>query len=246
MKKLILTLGLVAFLAISQAGLSKADVIINVDFGPAAGPLYSGAAAASFGDAAHVWNGVSADTASGLQDSNGDATGFGLTLTGAGNFSNQPASANLAGADALMQDYRFTFGSRRIDITGFTPGDIYEIYIYSAGNGSTLNQGSQFFIPVDTGGTTYSPSLDVFNTPSNPFTTADGSGSLALGVNYQRFTGVIGSGGFLSFEQGRNTGQTTGAQVINGFQLNVSAVPEPVGLFMVSCLLSGLACRRRR
>lgn len=241
-----LTLGLAAFLTLSQTVPTKADAIINVDFGPAAGPIYSGAAAASFGDAAQLWNGISSNTASGLQDSNGDATAFGLTLTGSGNFSNAPTSANLAGAAALMQDYRFTFGSRRIDITGFTPGDTYDIYIYSAGNGSTLNQGSQFFIPVNTGGTTYSPELDVLGTASNPFTTADGSGSLALGVNYQRFTGIIGSGGFLSFEQGRNIGETTGGQVINGFQLNVTSVPEPVGFLLVGGFLSGLACRRRR
>lgn len=226
---------------------AKAELIINVDFGPATGPLYSGAGAASFGDASQTWNGVIANSATGLLDSTGTATSVGIEFVGGGNFSNQPASANLAGADALMQDYRFTFGDRRIDINGLTPGDVYDIYIYSAGNGTTLNQGSQFFVPADTGGTTYSPTLGLKDDPDNPFTTADGSASLTLGVNYQRFTGVIGSGGFLSFEQGRNIGETGGGQVINGFQLHTAtAIPEPSSLAVLGLASIGLAGYRRK
>ncbi len=217
---------------------ANADFIINVDFGPVGSPLYSGAGAATFGGLGQTWNGVSADTATGLLNSTGAATSVNLAIFGGSGFSNQPSSLNLAGADALMQDYRFTFGSRRIDITGLTAGDSYDIYIYSAGNGTAANQGSQFFIPAVTGGTTYSPTLDVFGTAANPETTASGASSLILGVNYQRFTGIIGSSGLLSFEQGRRIGETGGGQVINGFQLQtVTAVPEPSSMAVL-----GIAC----
>ena len=228
-----------------MAGIASGDVSQSSTPGTAAPLTYSGS----------TWNQVGgiSPSATGLLDSEGVATTVGFFVTG------YKATVGDHGGAGILQllgagihaDGPATSGDYNPDpntlpgltLTGLNDSWTYSLAVVSGGNYNNTNQ-------WNIGGTA------TFTNPSTPsgfiggtsLTTASSNGQRSTwvdGVNYVVFPNLTSVGGSLTVLDRAVTDKFS----MNGFQLQVTAVPEPSTCCMA---LAGLACggyslfRRRR
>jgi hypothetical protein len=142
-----------------------------------------------------------------------------------------------ANPNNLMGDY-ITSGSSgdgwpiKVTLNNLPASMSYELVVYSAGDGS--GQGATINI-------TDSSFSTVFQTANT--TGADRDIAGGLGDAYQVFTGTTGAGGNFYFD----VANTSNWHALNGFQLELTAVPEPSTLALAGMgglIALGWLCRR--
>ena len=260
----------------AMTGLASATEV-NIDFGSSlVTNVYSGQAAAPdpAGGATATWNpllNVSGTASSlDLDDSQGNSTGIGFTVSGIQGVVSQAPAENEQGGGyvSLMRDYIRIDGvtggtvvSTTGTFTGVVVGGTYELYFYGqgenmgpAGSGSLLRgQNSLFTI----GGTSKQTSWDGI---------AGGNGILTEGVEYVKFSTIADINGEINFSWANvvATGATPNVAVdlapnaatppsntasrysaLNAIQL-VQVVPEPSTALLSALGILGLIVRRRR
>ena len=182
------------------------DAAVNVDFGMAAIPSYSGIGVVS--EAGAYWNAISGSQPQ-VCDSGGAATSVGVEFGSDTQIADWYAPLL---APDLMKDYLYSFSPDvdQVWIIGLDPNETYDLYLYSQ-NGSSANAKTTFTV----GGL------------NKTVTNAGNGGSFVLGRNYTVYTGVSpAADGRLSiqYSDAKGVGST-----LNGFQLvgdNFITVPE--------------------
>lgn len=247
-----LSLPSAALLIVVVATTAQAGLVASLDYNSEfSGLTHSGPAA--IGDPGDVWNAsptffnyVGTETPSGNTggtapfgavellgpDGVGSGVSYQMTLVNDGigfngGFENQGA---VAGSSALnlLADYAFVGGadasdSLSFELSGLTPNTEYTLYLY--GNGDALGQGAVW-------------TLDGVAKTS----AFDGTTSIDEGGEYVTFTFDTGASTTQSFA----ATELTGGIAVNGFQLEVAAIPEPSSLVLAGTLVSGMFVRRRR
>jgi hypothetical protein len=242
--------------------------VINIDFDEFSDTsVYQGLAAAPDPTGATaLWNRVSGSgtttlTASGLLDSDGEATAIGIELDINGSFLGMPGQQELGGAGQdyldLMSDYVFLSSPTNSQVVtqsgrifGLDPAKLYDVYLYAQGDDFTedFSPGQNALITL--GGVSKQTSWDGV---------VGGDGVLAEGIEYVRFSVLANAQGEIDFTYanvvsgpGGNVltdldGVNSRFAALNGIQIvDVAAVvPEP------SAAVLGLAgllvmLRRRR
>lgn len=231
---------------------AHAGLVASLDYNSNfSGLTQSGAAA--IGDAGDVWNAsptffgfVGTETPSGntggtapfgpvellSPDGVGSGVSYQMTLVEDGfgfngAFENTGAVAGSSAAN-LLADYVFVGGadagdSLSFELSGLTPNTQYMLYLY--GNGDAIGQGATWTLNGDSKVSAY-----------------DGTPSIDEGAEYVTFTFDTGAGTTQAFA----ATELTGGIAVNGFQLEVTAIPEPSSLVMVGTLACGMVARRRR
>ncbi|WP_353566626.1 hypothetical protein [Haloferula sargassicola] len=225
--------------------------------------LYSGTAAAP--DSGTVWNEVTVVDNSaftgppgefgfwttnvsvpGLVDSQGLATTLGVTIhaagpDGTGAFGILAGSTNIGAVatDAvnLMRDYLIGFGDpRTVEITGFGPGTMVDLYLYGAGD--TDNRDTTFAVTDVNGLHTATTTGTITGDGGSPV-----SHTLTLGGDYVVLSGLVADAtGMItvSYDNGLGSGEAP----FNGLQA-VYTVPEVSSLLLSLGALPFLLVRRR-
>lgn len=185
------------------------------------------------------WNDLGGLASAGLSDSDGVATGIGLSVDAGGNgnagFTFSQADGLVGGAADILDNYLAAnngfgpalAGPLIISFTGLDDTSSYDFSFVSVGD--TVGQGGSFTI----GGTTLTT------------TGASPTGPLVAGDNFVSFTGVSSSGGNLdvAFTTGPDN---TSFAALNAIQINVTAVPEPSSFAALLAVSGGLLSVRRR
>jgi hypothetical protein len=153
-----------------------------------------------------------------LEYVNGTASGISLTLSSAGSTYNanstdwgnySPFTKAGSPYSALMQSMLSDYaGSSQasVTLTGLAPGQIYNLYVYTAGDTNVA------------GGRT--GTFSVGSAQLN-YTWNGTASTLIQGVDYLEFSGTIGTGGTLAIDFGNSKAESD----LNGFQLQLVAVP---------------------
>ena len=195
---------LAAILVLLSLSAASFAAVINVDFGTATSPAYSGTAVAP--TSGTFWNAIS-DTQAQLFESGGLPTSVGVEF---GDDLNMTQWSSPVLAPDLMTDYLYAFSPEvdQVWITGLDANKTYDLYLYSQ-NGATADAKTMFTV----GGV------------NKTVTNAGNGGSFAFGRNYTHYTDISPDAeGKLSIQYSDLKG--VGA-TLNGFQLvgNVSATP---------------------
>jgi len=181
-------------------------------------------------------NGINTPTPLALNYTTGAASPVTLSLTGNSTFNNTAfgggdgwATAGSPYADLVNSVLaNSTAGAPSfVDFSGLTPGESYELVVYSVSN--TDGRTSTFTIGATTDTNTNALAVTTF-TP---------------GFNYDVFTGTVGAGGTLDMSYGGVGGGLTESD-INGMQLMLSPVPEPTTLALLGLAGVPALLRRRR
>jgi len=161
---------------------------------------------------------------------NGTASGINLTLSSPGSTYNANSTAwgnyspfTRAGSpySALMQSMLSDYaGSAQANVTlaGLAPGQIYNLYVYTAGDTNVAAGRTGTFT--------------VGSTQRN-YTWNGTASTLIQGIDYLEFSGVIGTGGTMAIDFGNATAETD----LNGFQLQLVSVPAQPA---ISVAVSGM------
>lgn len=230
--------------------------------GPTTAP-YSGTAAAP--DAGTVWNVLSVNdnnaahvsagefgfwtsnvTVSNLVDSMGGVTGLSVTAIGSSNnktgaFGLLQTYANMGAVaqDAvdLMRDYLIAFDDPQlVELTGFVPGTIVDLFLYGAGD--TNNRNTIFAVNDINGVHTATTTGSL--TPSGQPPVAH---NLTLGGDYVVLSGIVADGdGKITISYDNGPGSSEGP--FNGLQVVV--IPEPSSALLLLGALPLALSRRRR
>jgi PEP-CTERM motif len=257
---------ILAFAAVT--GLASASVV-NIDFGSSTVVnVYAGQAAAPdpAGGATATWNPLVqvAGTASSvdLKDSTNANTGIGFSISGVGSTSNALTEAERSGGYvSLMRDYiqvdsanSTTVATATGTFTGLVVGATYDIYFYGQGESMSTTTGAGGFRGLNS----YFE-VNGVGKQTGWDGVAGGNGLLVEGIEYVKYTVVIGAGGNLVFDfenvvPGGNvvtdlapttTGGGARRGVLNAIQL-VQVVPEPSTALLGMIGMLGLLVRRRR
>ncbi len=219
-------------------------VVVNVDIQNNGSTLYTDTAVAP--DPGTNWNGFNVtggtffQSLSNLVSSTGTPTGDSFTMSCPGSFNPQGYPAQIgtpAAASSLLNNYVWTGagyntgGEISFAIGGLTPGQQYDLYLYSQ-NAGQANNGSTRFTVTD----------PLLGTITADDITAGNVSSFAQNVNYVLFSSLTAdNSGDISGSLGVLTGGNYA--YLNGFQL--ATVPEP-GAVMLFGIGSGLLWLRRR
>jgi hypothetical protein len=212
----------------SAAGLFASTPVINVDFGAAWTPLYSGQGAANIGGP--VWNEVGSPRSRlpvPLLDSHGRTTPVSIQWTSPTSLRWEKPSekaANRKAIEDLMGDYWYGRTSKafKLDLTGIPRNWRFDLYVYAAAD---TNRGALVRV-----GKREQPTKGQ----------AERQEALTRGVHYVVFNGLTATEGSLSIEAVHRPGQPGRSGIINGFQLVVTSndplpwvanatVPAPIG-----------------
>ncbi len=171
----------------------------------------------------------------GLLDSNGVATPVKFSIGPVG-VDNQAGAPGATSSSALFNDYVFNNSAgngstANFTISGLAPNSPYQLYLY-AGFANAVNLGGA----TVTGGT--------FQSFTQPM------GSIYTAGNTELFTGTTNAAGDITGTLGDNPNYAAGTNVLAGFSLDATAVPEPGSVVAIIGLcgmgLFGVAIRRRR
>lgn len=186
-----------------------------------------------------TWNDLGGLTSAGLTDSDGVATGIGLSVDGGGNsqagFTFSQIDGIVVGTADILDNYLAAnngfgpalAGPLTISFTGLDDTSIYDFSFVSVGD--TAGQGGSFTI----GGSTLST------------TGTSTDGPLAEGDNFVTFSGVTSTGGSLDVSFTNGPGSASFA-ALNAIQINVTAIPEPSSAAALLAISGGLLVGRRR
>ncbi len=253
---------IIAFAFLSLSGLAAGQVI-NIDFDESANvQIYQGLAGANDpAGATALWNrltGSGTTTISGnnLLDSDGDATGVGISLGINGSYLSAPGQQQLGTWKDLMTDYVYLSAttpdqvlSKTGLIYGLDAGKLYDVYLYGQGNNflETYSEGQNTLFTI--GGVSKQTSWDGVE---------GGDGLLVEGIEYVKFSVIASPSGEIAFNYanvvagpGGNVatdldGHSSRFGVLNGIQIvDVAAVPEPTSALLGAVGLLGLLRRRR-
>lgn len=247
---------------VSLSGLAAGQVI-NIDFDESANvQIYQGLAAANdpAGGTA-LWNrltgsGTTTVTGNNLLDSDGDATGVGISLGINGSYLSAPGQQQLGTWEDLMTDYVYLsattpdqVSSKTGLIYGLDAGKLYDVYLYGQGNNflETYSEGQNTLFTI--GSVSKQTSWDGVE---------GGDGLLVEGIEYVKFSVLASPTGEIAFSwanvvagPGGNVatdldGHGSRFGIINGLQIvDVAAVPEPAAGLLGAVGLLGLLRRRR-
>ncbi len=126
-------------------------------------------------------------------------------------------------------------------LAGLTPNATYNLYVYGAGNATTLAQGGKFSLGATNGGGSVTTNT---TTGSEYYSVFQGAGSSTLttaGTAWNEVTGTADGSGDLTLTVAISVSGGS-KPAINGFQID--AVPEPASASLLA--LSGLALLGRR
>jgi hypothetical protein len=229
-----------AAMLLSLSSLAQATVV-NVDFG--LGTLYSSKEGAYVTGDAKFWNngGSGGGTLSNLTASDSSTvTTWDVTTTVWGTVDGASAT------NALIGDFIYSYlpgnaTTGRLTISGLTPGDSYQIYMYN----SMAGQGERFILGTDSsfvGGT----QQNVSGRP-NATTPSDVTGAnpvYTLGTDYTVFNLTADGSGNI---YGRFLGPTdSDGGHFSGIQIVSVPVPEPSAIILLSFGLIGFISKARR
>jgi hypothetical protein len=228
-RKIASALALVAGLGLVFATSAQAAVI-DVQFGPASVPLYSGGAA--IGSAGDQWNDFqsSAGVARALITISGAASGVSLTYSAQGNYDvGANTDFNETPYVNLMRGFLYTQGTPiHLTFSGLTAGGTYDLYVYGQSDGNSPDYGG-----VVSGN---GPSQTAYQSRDSTF---------VLGHNYVEFVGVADDSGQLTVLDSVADGR--GQTMVNGLQLETAAtIPEPATMTLLGFGLAWLMTVKER
>ncbi|HEY1662174.1 MAG TPA: Ig-like domain-containing protein [Verrucomicrobiae bacterium] len=217
---------LIALPVFSAASLLQAQ-LIDVDFnndsngsangGPSVGPTMSGAAV--LGAASDVWNGITANSGSGvsLVYASGSSSPVKMTFTSGGGYDanafNGATPFSSTPYDPLMEDYLFTGGSAKtITLSGLAANATYDLILYNGADNGSGAAGRKTIFTVNGNSQT-----STWNASSSTF---------IAGVDYVEFVSAMsdGSGNLAITYNGNGTAEGD----INGFQLGPPPAPTVI------------------
>jgi hypothetical protein len=224
---------------LSVATLASAE-IINVNF--TSGGRGSDAGAAWFMDGStasmpaaytgntwndSVWGSTNQTAMVKLNDTDGDATTVGFSLSGGSNY---------GGADIaleVLKEYRYFSGNAStagisIDLSGLGANGEWDVYFLSQGNAESRTTQFRHFDGVTTN----------VLTAANP---VQASTTWTAGANYVKFSVTADASGNASFDASSLSGNNSGS--LNGIQL--VAIPEPATIGLIGLAGVGLIVARR-
>ena len=223
-KSLGLLTGTALLASLPLSGVAQ-SILYNLDANSGTSPTYTGAAI--LGSSGDLWNAfvagsyVGSPTYFSLMDSTGStAAGVQFAIwNNVGNYNNTGGST--ANPMDLMSDYINAAAAGdgwpiKVEISNLPTSTAFQLVVYAAGD--TAGQGGTISLATDS---TFGTIIQSANT-----TGASRDLSAGAGVAYQTFSGTTSASGTVDFE----VANTSDWHALNGFQVQITAVPEPSSL----------------